>query len=237
MNEEWTGKCLRQVEHICGHLWHRYSITVNQLMVATIKLSKWWLQLNQEQPEGTKIKFLRCSVQITGNTSYVFRAERKQVYLQWRTLHSLHVKVNLYREPISDSSSDYCWPVTRQKMTILSIILSFSNGKLNFNQLELFLAFFYTLTSVPNLRIELMNIMNIPWVSRRLLREHWPVSRKVTVMFLSRAAALTSASLSASLASASENTRTVDLFLDNSIANNMKYKKKYHIMRIVPNSN
>jgi hypothetical protein len=122
-------------------------------------------------------------------------------------------------------------------MTILSIILSFSNGKLNFNQLELFLAFFYTLTSVPNLRIELMNIMNIPWVSRRLLREHWPVSRKVTVMFLSRAAALTSASLSASLASASENTRTVDLFLDNSIANNMKYKKKYHIMRIVPNSN
>jgi hypothetical protein len=29
MNEERTGKCLRQVEHIRGHLWHRYSITVN----------------------------------------------------------------------------------------------------------------------------------------------------------------------------------------------------------------
>ena len=43
MNEERTGKCLRQVEHIRGHLWHRYSITVNQVMVATIKLSKWWL--------------------------------------------------------------------------------------------------------------------------------------------------------------------------------------------------
>ena len=28
MNEEMTGKCLRQVEHIRGHLWHRYSITV-----------------------------------------------------------------------------------------------------------------------------------------------------------------------------------------------------------------
>jgi hypothetical protein len=25
MNEERTGKCLRQVEHIRGHLWHRYS--------------------------------------------------------------------------------------------------------------------------------------------------------------------------------------------------------------------
>ena len=44
MNEEKIGKCLRQVEHICGHLWHRYSITVNQVM--TVKLSKWWLQHN-----------------------------------------------------------------------------------------------------------------------------------------------------------------------------------------------
>jgi hypothetical protein len=40
MNEERTGKCLRQVEHIRGHLWHRYSIAVNQVMVATVKLSK-----------------------------------------------------------------------------------------------------------------------------------------------------------------------------------------------------
>jgi hypothetical protein len=31
MNEERTGKCLRQVEHIRGHLWHRYSITVNRI--------------------------------------------------------------------------------------------------------------------------------------------------------------------------------------------------------------
>jgi hypothetical protein len=35
------------VEHIRGHLWHIYSITVNQVMVATVKLSKWWLELNQ----------------------------------------------------------------------------------------------------------------------------------------------------------------------------------------------
>jgi hypothetical protein len=46
MNEERTGKGLQQVEHIRGHLWHRYSIAVNQVMVATVKLSKWWLQLN-----------------------------------------------------------------------------------------------------------------------------------------------------------------------------------------------
>jgi hypothetical protein len=27
-------------------LWHRYSIMVNQVMVATVNISKWWLQLN-----------------------------------------------------------------------------------------------------------------------------------------------------------------------------------------------
>jgi len=45
MNEERTEKCLRQVEHIRDHLWHRYSIMVSQVMVETVKLSKWWLQL------------------------------------------------------------------------------------------------------------------------------------------------------------------------------------------------
>jgi hypothetical protein len=51
VNEERTGKCLRQVEHIRGHLWHRYSITVNQvIMVATVTFSKWWLQLYQKKP-------------------------------------------------------------------------------------------------------------------------------------------------------------------------------------------
>jgi len=45
MYDERTGKCLQQVEHIRGHLWHRYSIMVNQVMVAILKLSKWWLQL------------------------------------------------------------------------------------------------------------------------------------------------------------------------------------------------
>jgi len=38
ISHEWgsrTGKCLRQVEHIRGHLWHRYSIAVNQVMAST----------------------------------------------------------------------------------------------------------------------------------------------------------------------------------------------------------
>jgi hypothetical protein len=44
-----TGLCLRQMEHIRDHLWHKYSIAVNQIMVATVKLSKWWLQLSQKE--------------------------------------------------------------------------------------------------------------------------------------------------------------------------------------------
>ena len=40
MYEERTGKCLGQVEHIRGHLWHRYSIMVNQVMLATSTLPK-----------------------------------------------------------------------------------------------------------------------------------------------------------------------------------------------------
>ena len=40
MHTERTEKCLRQVEHIHGHLWHLYSLTVNKVMMATVKLSK-----------------------------------------------------------------------------------------------------------------------------------------------------------------------------------------------------
>ena len=43
-------KCLRQMEHIRGHLWRIYSIAINQVMVATVKNSKWWLQLSEEEP-------------------------------------------------------------------------------------------------------------------------------------------------------------------------------------------
>ena len=38
---------LQRMEHIRSHLWHRYSITFNQVIAVTVKHSKWWLQLNQ----------------------------------------------------------------------------------------------------------------------------------------------------------------------------------------------
>jgi len=48
ISHEWRNCDLwfRQMEHISSHLWHRYSVTVNQVVVATTTLLKWWLQLN-----------------------------------------------------------------------------------------------------------------------------------------------------------------------------------------------
>ena len=46
------GLWLQQAEDIYGHLWHRYSVTVNQVIMATVKLSKLWLQLNHQELLG-----------------------------------------------------------------------------------------------------------------------------------------------------------------------------------------
>jgi hypothetical protein len=61
MNEERNEKCLRQVEHIRGNLWHRYSIAVNQVMVVTVKLSKWWLKLTPGFEWGTCYSIFSCT--------------------------------------------------------------------------------------------------------------------------------------------------------------------------------
>ena len=52
MNEERAGKCLRQVKHIRGHLWHRCSIAVNQIMVANLKTFE---VMTSTLPRGTPI--------------------------------------------------------------------------------------------------------------------------------------------------------------------------------------
>ena len=52
ISHEWgrTGKCLQQVENIHGHLWHRYSITVNQGMVSTRKFQGDDFNLTKRNP-------------------------------------------------------------------------------------------------------------------------------------------------------------------------------------------
>ena len=46
MNDERSGLWLQQTEHIPVSLWQRYSVTVSKVMMATVNLSKWWLQFN-----------------------------------------------------------------------------------------------------------------------------------------------------------------------------------------------
>ena len=72
MNEERTGKCLRQVEHIRGHLWHRYSITINQVMVATVNV------MTTTLPKGTfgSVASLLAATLYQGNPDIVFTLVR-----------------------------------------------------------------------------------------------------------------------------------------------------------------
>jgi len=76
---EWgtdRGECLLQVQHIRRHLGHKYSIAVNQVMVATVKLSKWWLQRNQEEPlRSTRILWLMHSSHLM---SFLLRTTKYQ---------------------------------------------------------------------------------------------------------------------------------------------------------------
>jgi hypothetical protein len=47
MNEERTLKCDYDKRNTNIIFWERHAVADNQIMVVTIKLSKWWLQLNQ----------------------------------------------------------------------------------------------------------------------------------------------------------------------------------------------
>ena len=54
-----TGLSLQQTQHICGHLWYRYYVTVNILvMAATVKLSKWLLQVSYKE---CLVKYEKCT--------------------------------------------------------------------------------------------------------------------------------------------------------------------------------
>ena len=95
MNDERIGKCLPQVEHILGHLWHRYSITVNQV----VKFSKWWLQLNQEDSkcyDEFRYKVLLCK---TSDAVY----EKRKLYQARLYKHNLLTISNIPYNLISET--------------------------------------------------------------------------------------------------------------------------------------
>ena len=70
------GLWLPQTEHTRGHLWHSYFVEVNQLMVSTVKLPKWWLQLGSSR------------YSVGTNDRYIFHF---QVLLNW-SLKQIHRK-------------------------------------------------------------------------------------------------------------------------------------------------
>jgi hypothetical protein len=142
VNEERTGKCLRQVEHIRGHLWHRYSITVNQVMVGTVKFPKWWLQLYQK---GTPQIASQCwaNVGILLTTSL---DQRWQITLAQRDFaHRAFVGPTCWQFVIGTTSSGisyllrdiysicrfcwnvatYKWKVHNRKIEIISFVVKF----------------------------------------------------------------------------------------------------------------
>ena len=65
------------------HLWHRYIVTVYQVMLATITLLKWWLQLTQYEP---LVQYLPCKQQpsikeiLIGTTSAGISNQLRDIY-------------------------------------------------------------------------------------------------------------------------------------------------------------
>ena len=60
INEKITRLWLRQTEHIRGHLWHRYSVTVDNVMFASVKLSEWRLSNGSDQLNDTYSIYSCC---------------------------------------------------------------------------------------------------------------------------------------------------------------------------------
>jgi hypothetical protein len=54
-------RSIQAKNYIRGYLWHRYSIVINQVMVTTVKLSKWWIKLSQEELNQASIKEYRIN--------------------------------------------------------------------------------------------------------------------------------------------------------------------------------
>ena len=113
MNEERTGKCLLQVEHIRGHSWYRYFVTVNQVMVATVQLSKQWLQLS-------KIGTLGSVTSLLAATLYQGNPDRNDML--WNIGSNerdiLHMQVLL-------NIATHKWKVHNGKIEIISFVVKF----------------------------------------------------------------------------------------------------------------
>ena len=75
MNEERTRKCLRQVEHIRGRLWHIFPVTVNQVMTKSIDTMNCFIfTLAQVQNNSASVNQESNALFIAGISSLIISA-------------------------------------------------------------------------------------------------------------------------------------------------------------------
>jgi hypothetical protein len=114
MNDERAKKCLRQVEHIRGHLWHRYSVTVNQVMMATVKHQE-WDDFNLTNKKSWLSSFLVSSSPLS-RKSWL----RTTNYGILDKLRNIDLICRWYW-----NDATYKWKVHNEKITIISFVLKF----------------------------------------------------------------------------------------------------------------
>ena len=117
MNGERTGKYLRQVKYIHGHLWcqHRYSITVNQVVMATVKL--WSDDFNLTKRNPWFSSFLVSSNPLIkeiliGTTSSGISYQLRDIYSICRCCWNV---------------ATYEWKVHNRKIEIISFVVKYES--------------------------------------------------------------------------------------------------------------
>jgi hypothetical protein len=87
MNEERTGFWLRQTEHSYGHLWHRYPVTVNQVMMSILKQLIFYCLSNLQITTGVS--------QLTVYFCYLLNTKYKDWNTSWKVTSHVHVRITL----------------------------------------------------------------------------------------------------------------------------------------------
>ena len=110
MDDDRTEKCLRQVEHMRGHLWHIYYITVNQVMVATVKLVTSTLPIGTLRSVASLLQQRSIKEILIGTTSSGIWYQLRDIYSIYRCCWNV---------------ATYKWKVHNGKIEIVSFVVKF----------------------------------------------------------------------------------------------------------------
>ena len=120
MNEERTGFWLRQTEHSYGHLWHRYSVTVNQVMMSILKQLIFYCLSNLQITTGVS--------QLTVYFCYLLNTKYKDWNTSWKVTSHVHVRITLCtvynRTVFKNGSCCTVRPTRGRQLTLILLIWS-----------------------------------------------------------------------------------------------------------------